>query len=231
MSALRANDRAPYPLDEYEAATLEAMQYEIRHAQDGLPSTPSLMKSPSALSGAQVRGAANPGVGTRGRQPLHHAEGQETDELQGSPTDPPSETAERRALRALLGDLAVIAVLAVCVSVGVYAVMAPSPAFPPLQVAIVDTERLAREAIDALGEAVVQQTLDPRQMPERSQRFSEALLREIDVYAQQGILVVRHAAVLAVPGDVPDITEALRQRLLDQGAMMAPPSTGEGRTP
>lgn len=84
---------------------------------------------------------------------------------------------------------------------------------------MVDTERLAREEINALGDLVAQKKLSSEAMPERSRLFSEGLLREIKVYSDGGSLVLRSAAIIAAPPGVRDITDEIRERLLMQGLM------------
>lgn len=150
-----------------------------------------------------------------------------TDRVGGErPTPPPAAT--DHSLRDFVVNLLTVAGLAAAVAVGVNLVMAPStPAGGDRRIVQVDTERLAREEIDALGDLVAQRKLPSEEMPVRSRAFSEGLLREIATYADQGTLVLRSAAVLAAPADIPDVTEAVRQRLLAQGIMARKPEPTE----
>ena len=60
------------------------------------------------------------------------------------------------------------------------------------------------------------------EMTERSSKFTEALLKKINSYANEGKVVLRGDAVLAAPESVLDITAKLRDELQAQGLMERP---------
>ncbi|WP_213381925.1 TrbI F-type domain-containing protein [Allochromatium tepidum] len=139
----------------------------------------------------------------------------------------PAPAASSHPTRDFLINLVIIVGLSALTAAGVQRLMPATLETPSRAPALlmVDTERLAREAIDALGDLVAQNKLPSEEMPERSRRFSDGLLREIQAYAARGHVVLRSAAVLAAPAEVRDITDEVREQLLQQGLMDRKPET------
>ncbi|NVZ11511.1 TrbI F-type domain-containing protein [Allochromatium humboldtianum] len=144
-----------------------------------------------------------------------------------TPTDASVPDESSHPARDFLVNLAVIIGLSAVTAAGVQHLMSSTLETPSRApgLLMVDTERLAREAIDALGDLVAQNKLPSEDMPERSRQFSEGLLREIQAYAARGHVVLRSAAVLAAPAEVRDITDEVREQLLQQGLMDRKPET------
>lgn len=126
---------------------------------------------------------------------------------------------EGSPLASLLGNIALIAVISATAAFGVQEITREEPQDHALKIAFIDTESLAKEEINALGEAVRNGSMDSAVMAARSKVFSESLLGEIRTYSDQGYVVLRSAIALAYPADIRDITSDVRMSLQEKGVM------------
>jgi|GEM_PF-6331747 len=126
---------------------------------------------------------------------------------------------EGSPLASLLGNIALIAMISATAAFGVQEITREEPQDHALKIAFIDTESLAKEEINALGEAVRNGSMDSAVMAARSKVFSESLLGEIRTYSDQGYVVLRSAIALAYPADIRDITSDVRMSLQEKGVM------------
>lgn len=103
----------------------------------------------------------------------------------------------------------------------IYGLPAQPPSSAPT-LAIIDTEALMKETVAALGKQMRDGEIEPRDMPKKTQAFSEALLAHIDAYAAQNIAVLRTEALLSIPASVVDLTDTVREALIVEGRMPRP---------
>lgn len=139
----------------------------------------------------------------------------------------PSGAAQPRSggLGALAIDLLTIIVVSAAISavtfkfghlVGLHAhVGSPEPQF-----LVANVEDLVREEMLALGELVRKGEIQPGDMPVKTARFSRELLSTLQAYADEtGKAVLRMDSVVVAPSGVDDVTDVLRKKLAEAGAM------------
>ena len=136
-----------------------------------------------------------------------------------------------------LGALAMDLLIIILVSAGISAatlrfghlvgLQAPA-ATPEPQFLVANVEDLVREEMLALGELVRKGEIQPGEMPEKTAKFSRELLSTLQAYANEtGKAVLRMDSVVVAPSGVDDVTDLLRKRLVDAGAMHASPAAKE----
>ena len=134
-----------------------------------------------------------------------------------------AESSRTSGFRDFLADVVVVVIVSTLAALLVYR-FAPTwlqaaGETKPLPLVTVNFDLLVSEQISALGERVRLGELEPEDMPKQSKRFSQALLDALREYTDKGYVVLRTDSVLSAPQDVEDITNTLRDRLINEGAM------------
>ena len=123
----------------------------------------------------------------------------------------------------MLGDIAVMAVVAFVVSLGAIKYLPKtlglSGASGDLPVATIQFDALVREQIVSLSAQVSSGELAVEEMPKRSSAFTAALLEKLKARAAEGKVIMRAEAVIAAPADVPDYTDQFRSELIADGLL------------
>ncbi|CAN7576470.1 TrbI F-type domain-containing protein [Acidovorax delafieldii] len=88
------------------------------------------------------------------------------------------------------------------------------------QFLVANIESLAREEMLALGDMVRKGEILPAEMPAKTEKFSDELIKVLQAYADEtGKVVLRKDSVVAAPESVVDLTDEIRSKLLKSGAM------------
>lgn len=102
----------------------------------------------------------------------------------------------------------------------------PSIGFSPggsksdTQFLVANIESLAREEMLALGDMVRKGEIAPAEMPAKTEKFSDELIKVLQAYADEtGKVVLRKDSVVAAPESVVDLTDEIRTKLIKSGSM------------
>ena len=140
----------------------------------------------------------------------------------------PTEVAQKRTsgwMVALAIDVLVIVIVCLLTIVLAFR-FGPAIGFSPIgskgdgQFLVANIESLAREEMLALGDMVRKGEITPAEMPAKTEKFSDELIKVLQAYADDtGKVVLRKDSVVAAPESVVDLTDEIRSKLLKSGAM------------
>ncbi|MBV7542107.1 TrbI F-type domain-containing protein [Acidovorax sp. sic0104] len=91
------------------------------------------------------------------------------------------------------------------------------------QFLVANVEALAREEMLALGDLVRKGEITPAEMPAKTEKFSDELIKALQTTADEtGKVVLRKDSLVAAPETVLDLTDEIRAKLIKSGAMQQP---------
>ena len=96
-----------------------------------------------------------------------------------------------------------------------------------IELVAIDTQGLLEEQLAGTTALVRLGKLKPDDISSRTKAFMDALALKAAEYAGQGVVVLDSKAIVAAPAHVQDVTEQIRQELLQGGEMLAAGSSKE----